>query len=243
MTKIICAGLGPGDPELLSVRAHKAVTTARCVAYFRKKGRPGVGRRIVEGLLRPDCVEHPMEYPLTTEIPVSDRAYGQALNGFYDAWAARLCELANRDDVVVLCEGDPFFYGSFVHLFVRLRGRIALEVIPGIPGMVGCWNAAELPLTWGDDVATVAMGTLDEDALLKRMTGADAVVIMKTGRNLPKIRRALRRAGRLAEAWLVVRGTMPDQLIERLADVDADDCPYFATVLVAGKGRRSGMTP
>ena len=236
--KVICAGLGPGDPDLMSLRAARAIGSARHVAYFRKLGRPGQARRIVKGMLAPDATEYPMEYPVTTELPFDSPEYNGALATFYDGWAYRLAQLAQTDDVLVLCEGDPFFYGSFMHLHSRLQGRAEVEVIPGITGMTGCWNATGVPITWGDDVLTVLMGTLPEDDLVHHMTGADALVVMKTGRNLPRVRRALERAGRLEAAWLVERGTMPNQRVARLVDVDADDCPYFAIVLVHGHGRR-----
>jgi precorrin-2/cobalt-factor-2 C20-methyltransferase len=238
MGRVICAGLGPGDPELMSLRAARAVGQARHVAYFRKAGRPGQARRIVEGMLRADAVEYPMEYPVTTELPFDSPQYTLALATFYDDWAGRLAALAQTEDVLVLCEGDPYFYGSFMHLHSRLQGRAEVEVIPGITGMTGCWNAVGTPITWGDDVLTVLMGTLPEDDLVRHMASADALVVMKTGRNLPRVRRALERVGRLADAWLVERGTMPNQRIARLAEVDAADCPYFAIVLVHGDGRR-----
>lgn len=238
MGRIICCGLGPGDPDLMSLRAARAVRSARQVAYFRKKGRPGHARRIVEGLLADKVCEYPMEYPLTTEIAFSDAEYLHRLAGFYDEWAERLAELAASDDVVVLCEGDPYFYGSFMHLHTRLQGRAEIEVIAGIPGMAGCWNSVGLPIALGDDVMTVLMGTLPEDELVRRMGNSDALVIMKTGRNMAKVRRALASAGRLDEAWLIERGTMPDERVTRLADVEAADCPYFAIVLVHGQGRR-----
>ena len=236
--KVICAGLGPGDPDLMSLRAARAIGAARHVAYFRKAGRPGQARRIVEGMLAEGVVEYPMEYPVTTELPFDSPEYTQALATFYEEWANRLGALVSTDDVLVLCEGDPFFYGSFMHLHSRLQGRVAVEVIPGITGMTGCWHATDTPITWGDDVLTVLMGTLPEDDLVRHMQAADALVVMKTGRNLPRVRRALERAGRLGDAWLVERGTMPDQRVARLADVDAADCPYFAIVLVHGHGRR-----
>lgn len=237
--RIICAGLGPGDPDLISVRSDRAIRSARHVAYFRKPGRAGQARRIVEGMLAPFAVEHAMEYPVTTELPFDSPDYNALLAAFYDDWAARLRALAETgEEVVVLCEGDPFFYGSFMHLYVRLTGVVPVEVIPGIPGMVGCWNATGQPITWGDDVLTVLMGTLPEEDLIRHMQTADALAIMKTGRNLPRVRRALEQAGRLGDAWLVERGTMPDQRLVRLAEVDAADCPYFAIVLVHGHGRR-----
>lgn len=238
MGKIICAGLGPGDPDLISVRADRALRTAAHVAYFRKAGRRGQARQIVQDLLPADAAEYPMEYPVTTEIPFDSREYNDLLATFYDDWAARLEELAKDRDIVVLCEGDPFFYGSFMHLYVRLRGRVEIEVIPGIPGMTGCWNVTGTPVTWGNDVMSVLMGTLPESDLTRHMQGADALVIMKTGRNLPKIRSALARAGRLQDAWLIERGTMPGERVIRLQEVEDRDCPYFAIVMVHGQGRR-----
>ena len=235
MARVVCAGLGPGDPGLISVRADRAVRGARQVAYFRKAGRAGQARRIVEGMLAPGVVEHAMEYPVTTELPFDSPEYIDALARFYDDWAARL--LALPGEVVVLCEGDPFFYGSFMHLYTRLVGRTEVEVIPGIPGMVGCWNGIG-PMTWGDDVLTVLMGTLPEEDLVAHMGQAHALAIMKTGRNLPRVRAALARAGRLQDAILVERGTMPGERIARLSEVEAADCPYFAIVLVPGHGRR-----
>ncbi len=237
--KIICVGLGPGDPDLISVRADRLIRGARDVAFFRKAGRQGQARRIVEGMLAPGTAEHAMEYPVTTELPFDSPAYIAQLSAFYDDWTARLRAMAEAGrEVIVLCEGDPFFYGSFMHLYVRLRDLVPVEVVPGIPGMVGCWNAVGQPITWGDDVLTVLMGTLPEADLIRHMRGAEALVIMKTGRNLPRVRRALATAGRLDQAWLVERGTMPGQRMVPLAEVGDDDCPYFAIVLVHGHGRR-----
>jgi precorrin-2/cobalt-factor-2 C20-methyltransferase len=238
MGRIICCGLGPGDPDLISVRADRVIRAAQHVAYFRKKGRPGQARRIVEGMLAQHVREYPMEYPVTTELPFDSPEYAGLLARFYDDWAQRLAEIARDSDIVVLCEGDPFFYGSFMHLHTRLQGRATVEVIAGIPGMAGCWNAVGMPIALGDDVMTVLMGTLAEDELVSRARGSDALVIMKTGRNLQKVRRALEAAGRLADAWLIERGTMPGQRVARLRDVDATECPYFAIVLVHGQGRR-----
>lgn len=238
MGKVICAGLGPGDPELMSVKSDRAIRRARHVAFFRKKGRAGQARSIVKDMLRDDVIEYPMEYPVTTELRFDSEAYRQLMVDFYAEWADKLEALARDHDVVVLCEGDPFFYGSFMHLHTRLQGRAEVEVLPAVPGMVGCWNAIDAPFTWGDDVMTVLMGTLPQEDLVRHMQAADALVVMKLGRNLPQVRAALREAGRLPDAWLVEKGTMPAQRVAKLADVDDADCPYFAIVLVHGQGRR-----
>jgi precorrin-2/cobalt-factor-2 C20-methyltransferase len=231
-------GLGPGDPELMSVRAWRLVSQAGRVAFFRKKGHPGQARRIVEGLLAPGVVEIPLEYPVTTEIPVEDDAYGDALRVFYAESVERLLAAAGDGDVVVLCEGDPFFYGSFMHLHERLAGRGAVRVVPGITGMSACWTATGAPFCWGDDVTVVLMGTLPEPVLAERMRSGDAVAVMKLGRNLPKVRRALAEAGLSDRAWYVERGSAADQRVMRLADKADDAAPYFSIVLVHGRGRR-----
>lgn len=237
MGKVICAGLGPGDPELMSVKSWRALQGARHVAYFRKAGRKGQARTLVDGMLRADVVEHAMEYPVTTEIHFSDPEYNRLLAEFYDRWAETLAEIAQTEDVVVLCEGDPFLYGSYMHLYTRLQGRAAQEIIPGITGMSGCWTATGQPITWGDDVLTVAMATLPEEELTRRIKDTDALVVMKIGRNLPKLRRALEAAGKAEAAWLVERGTMATEKVQKLSEITGE-VPYFSIVLVHGQGRR-----
>jgi precorrin-2/cobalt-factor-2 C20-methyltransferase len=129
-----------------------------------------------------------------------------------------------------------------MHLYTRLQDHAEIEVIAGIPGMAGCWNAVGRPIALGDDVMTVLMGTLPEAELEQRVRTSDALVIMKTGRNLEKVRRALAAAGRLGEAWLIELGTMPGERVARLSEVDAAECPYFAIVLVHGQGRRPELS-
>lgn len=237
MGKIICTGLGPGDPDLMSLRAHRLISTARHVAYFHKVGHKGNARTIVEGQLAAGVTEHAMQYPVTTEIPISDPEYNRLLADFYNSWADTLGEISQHEDVVVLCEGDPFLYGSFMHLHSRLQDVAEVEIVPGISGMSGCWTATGTPITWGDDVLTVMMATLSEDELATRAANTDALVVMKIGRNLPKLRRALKRAGRLQDTWLVERGTMPEQKVQKMDEITGD-VPYFSIALVHGQGRR-----
>lgn len=234
--KILCIGLGPGDPELMSVKAHRLLTTARRVAYFRKAGHAGQARQLVEGMIPAGAEEIPMEYPVTTEISVNDPRYNALLSGFYSDWTARLQAMTETGDVVVLCEGDPFFYGSFMHLYTRLPREI-VEVVPGIPGMTGCWWASGQPITWGDDILTVLPATLPEPELARRLADTDAAVVMKIGRNLPRLVSALKTSGKYDQAVLVEYGTMPNQRIRQLSEVEGK-VPYFSIVLVHGEGRR-----
>lgn len=232
-------GLGPGDPELMSLRADRLVRGAAHVAHFRKAGRPGRARSLVAGMLRADAVEFAMDYPVTTEIALDDPAYAATLAAFYARVSAHLRGLAQSgQDVVVLCEGDPFFYGSFMHLYTRLRDAVPVRVVPGITGMSAAWTASGHPITWGDDVLTVLPATLPEDELARRMQGAEALVVMKLGRNLPKLRRALAAAGLEGRAWLIECASMPDERALPLAEAGDAVPPYFSIVLVHGQGRR-----
>lgn len=231
-------GLGPGATDLLSVRADRLVRGARHIAYFRKAGRAGRARRIVEGMLREDVIEFAMEYPVTTEIALDDPRYNQQLSAFYAVCIDRLQAIAaSGEDVVVLCEGDPFFYGSFMHLYSRLQGVVPVSVVPGITGMSGAWTVSGAPITWGDDTLTVLTATSPEDVLTRRIRDTDALVVMKVGRNLPKLRRAVAAAGREHEAWLVEYATMAEERVTRLIDADKVT-PYFSILLIHGQGRR-----
>ncbi len=237
--RILGVGLGPGAPDLMSVRADRILRGARQIAFFRKAGRPGQARQIVEGMLHPEVRELPMDYPVTTEIPLDDPRYVRALSDFYAECTRRLSDLAEAgQDIAVLCEGDPFFYGSFMHLHARLKDRFDVEVVPGVTGMSAAWTMTGTPVTWGDDVLTVLMGTLPEADLADRMRRTDALVVMKVGRNLPKVRRALAASGLLERAWLVEHAAMPAQSVMPMAEAVDRTAPYFSIVIVHGRGRR-----
>lgn len=236
--KLIGVGTGPGDPELLTIKAARAIETADVIAYFSKQGNTSNARSIVADLITSQ-IEEPLGYPVTTEIDRRHEDYKSATSGFYAEAAARVAaHLDAGRTVAVLSEGDPLFYGSYMHIHVRLSQRYDTEVIAGITAMSGCWSMAGLPLVQGDDILTVLPGTLEEDDLRNRLDGTDGAVIMKVGRNLPKIRRAVAAAGRLETAIYVERGTMANGHSMRLADKADDIAPYFALILVPGWSTR-----
>lgn len=228
-------GVGPGDPELMSLKAARILKEVPVVAFFAKKGALGNARRAVDGHLNAHAELLRLDYPFTIELPESDPDYRAALVEFYDAAAATLAaRLEHGQDVAVVCVGDPFFYGSYAHLHERLAGTYVCEVVPGITAMSGCWTSAATPMICGDEMLAVLSGTMPEDALAERLAVCDAVVIMKVGRNLKKIRQALARAGKLERAIYVERGTMPEERILRLAEKPDDEAAYFGLVLVPG---------
>ncbi len=232
-------GLGPGDPDLLTVKAVKLVENAGLLTYFAKAGRRGNARAIVDKWVPKGKPELPLWYPMTTESHFGTDVYVGALHEFYERSVEAIADVLDMGkDVVLVCEGDPMFYGSFMHLYVRLKDRYPTKITPGVTGMAGCWAAAGLAMTWGDDQLSVLPGTLDEDDLVERLRATDAAVIMKLGSNFPKVRKAIERAGLTARATYVERGTMAGEIVSPLADHAAETAPYFSLILIPGEGRR-----
>jgi precorrin-2/cobalt-factor-2 C20-methyltransferase len=233
--RLIGVGVGPGDPGLLTLNAITALNEADAIAHFAKGGKASNARTIATKHFRPGVEELSLLYPVTTEIPKEDAAYRETLRAFYDGAAAQIAAHLDRGrTVAVIAEGDPLFYGSYMHLHVRLAPRYSTEVIAGVTGMSGCWSAIGEPIAQGDDVFTVLPGTLPEYELERRLADADAAVVMKIGRHLAKVRCALDRAGRLERAIYVERGTMTNAAVMPLVDKPDTYAPYFAIVLVPG---------
>ncbi|AZO79419.1 precorrin-2 C(20)-methyltransferase [Bosea sp. Tri-39] len=239
-TLLYGVGLGPGDPDYMTVRARDIILKADRLVHFCKRGRRGNARVTADAIIAPDPTrEIELAFPVTIEVPVEDEGYSGPIAAFYDEAAEQLAgEMAAGRSVAVLCDGDPFFYGSFMHLWRRLAHRFPTEVVPGVTGMAGAWARADAPISWGDDVMTVVPGTLGESELTRRLADTDAAVIMKLGRNLPKVRRALKAAGLINRAIYVERATMAGQVVTRLAAKPDDEAPYFSMILVPGEGRR-----
>ncbi|MBU8872524.1 precorrin-2 C(20)-methyltransferase [Reyranella sp. MMS21-HV4-11] len=232
-------GVGPGDVRYLTLRAAGLVRTVDVVAFFAKRGRQGNARGIVTPLMGTARQELRLEYPVTDEIPAEHPDYQSQMIRFYrEASASLTALLESGKSVGLLAEGDPFFYGSFMHMWRRLAETFPVEVVPGVTGMSGCWTRANLPITWGDDTLAVLPGTLAEDQLVERLRNTDAAVIMKVGRHLGKVRRAVEAAGLLSRAVYVERGTMPGERIAPLAECGDPAGAYFAMVLIAGRGRQ-----
>ena len=233
-------GVGPSDPELLTLKAVRILGAVPCYAFFAKRGRPGHAVGIARAHLRGDAEALRFDYPFTTELPPDHPDYRVALDTFYEQVAGALARRLDAGrDVALLCEGDAFFYGSAMYVFDQLAGLYRHEVVAGVTGMSGGWTRALMPMTHGDDVLSVLPGTLDQPALTARLTGTDAIVIMKIGRHLPKIRAALAAAARADDAIYVECATMADERILRLANLPDDGraAPYFSLILVPGRRR------
>jgi precorrin-2/cobalt-factor-2 C20-methyltransferase len=232
-------GVGPGDVSYLTLRAAALVRQVDVIAFFAKRGLQGNARGIVDPLMGEHREELRLEYPVTNEIPPDDPSYQEQISRFYEASAETISTLLRQGKSVgLLAEGDPFFYGSFMHIWRRLDKIFPIEVVPGVTGMSGCWTRANAPITWGDDALSVLPGTMTEAQLTRRLADTDAAVIMKVGKNLPKIRRAVIAAGLMARAIYVERGSMKGERIMLLSEGPEVGSPYFSMVLIPGQGRR-----
>jgi precorrin-2/cobalt-factor-2 C20-methyltransferase len=218
-------GVGPGDPELVTLKALRILQTVPVLAWPAPEEGPSLAREIVAQHLPGTQREIPIRMPL---LPARFPA-----NDVYDKAAREIgAVLAAGDNVAVICEGDPFFYGSFMYLFGRLAGDYPVEVVPGVSSLTACAAALGTPLSAKNDVLTVVPGPLDAETMKQRLADADAAAIIKVGRHLEKIRSVIDELGLGANARYIERATMSEQRIVPLAEVGDDDAPYFSMILV-----------
>jgi precorrin-2 C20-methyltransferase / precorrin-3B C17-methyltransferase len=229
-------GLGPGDPELVTVKAARLITRAEVVAYHSARHGRSIARAIAAPYLRGDQIEEQLVYPVTTEGTEHPGGYQAAIEEFYEQAAARLmAHLAEGRDVVLLAEGDPLFYSSYMHMHKRISGRFRTEIVPGITSVSAASAALAMPLVEGDDVLTVLPGTLGREELTQRLSGGGAAAIMKISRSYAQVQAALKESGRLPQAYYVERASGgARQLIEPAGDVDPTAVPYMSIVIVPG---------
>ncbi|MFE6843163.1 precorrin-2 C(20)-methyltransferase [Streptomyces sp. NPDC057686] len=242
--KLYGVGLGPGDPSLMTLRAVQVIAEADVVAYHSARHGRSIARSIAAGHLRADHVEEPLVYPVTTETTDHPGGYQGAMEEFYEQSAARLAaHLDAGRTVAVLAEGDPLFYGSYMHMHKRLADRYEAEVIPGVTSVSAAAARLGTPLVEGEEVLTILPGTLPEEELTARLAATDSAVVMKLGRTFPAVRRAMEGSGRLAEARYVERATMAGERTGVLADTDPESVPYFAVAVVPSRIGNPGSVP
>jgi precorrin-2 C20-methyltransferase/precorrin-3B C17-methyltransferase len=237
-------GLGTGDPKLMTLRAVEVIGAADVVAYHSAKHGRSNARRIAAAHIRENHIEEHLVYPLTTETTDHPGGYRGAIEEFYEEAAARLAaHLDAGRSVAILSEGDPLIYSSYQHMHKRLAHRYPTETIPGVSSIQASVAALGVPLTEDREVLTVLPGTLPMEELAARLASTDSAVILKMGRTFPAIREALEKAGRLDDAWYVERATMPEQRVEKLADVDPESVPYFSMAVLPSKVAGMSVRP
>ncbi|MFC4128608.1 precorrin-3B C(17)-methyltransferase [Nocardia rhizosphaerae] len=228
-------GLGPGDPELVTVKAARLIAEADVVAFHSARHGRSISRGIAAPYLRAGQLEEHLVYPVTTETTDHPGGYQGAIDEFYEQAAARLAtHLAAGRTVALLAAGDPLFYSSYMHMHRRLADRFEAEIVPGITSVSAASAALGTPLVEGEQVLTVLPGTMPVDELTARLRDTDAAAIMKLGRTYPGVRQALSDSGRLADAYYVERASSTRQRVLAAADVDESEVPYFAITIVPG---------
>lgn len=235
--KLFGLGVGPGDPELLTLKAVNRLKAAPVIAFFAARGRKGNAFAIIESHLDAGQQLLRLEYPVTREKLATGEDYETLLSDFYDAASAQVAShLDTGANVAVVCEGDPFFYGSYMYIHDRLSGRYDTEVVPGVSSIFAGAAVLGTPLVYRDQSLSVISGTLSPDELRARLSQADAAAIMKLGGgNLAKVRQCLDDLGLLPRALYIERATMAAQRIAPLAEVDPETSPYFSIILVPGR--------
>ena len=218
-------GIGPGDPELITLKALKIIQSVGVVAYPAPEEGDSLARSIAAAHLPGGQTEICIRTPMTPgNFPAND---------VYDHYANEIStHLTAGRDVAVLCEGDPFLYGSFMYIFERLSRDHTVRVVPGVSSLGACAAAAGRPLVSRNQVLSILPAPLDEEELERRLLDADAAAIMKVGRHLGKVKKVLARMGLDTGACYVERASMGDERICSLEDADEDAAPYFSMVLV-----------
>ncbi|MCO2856182.1 precorrin-2 C(20)-methyltransferase [Pseudomonas aeruginosa] len=239
--RLLGLGVGPGDPELITLKALRLLRAAPVVGYFVAKGKKGNAFGIIEAHLGLVQVRLPLVYPVTTEKLEPPLCYETIISDFYDTAAEQLAaHLDAGRDVAVICEGDPFFYGSYMYLHDRLAMRYESEVVPGVCSMLGGAAVLGAPLVYRNQSLSVLSGVLPEEELRRRLADADAAVVMKLGRNFDKVRRVLVELGLERRALYVERATMANQRIVPLERVEPMASPYFSLIVVPGDKWQGG---
>ena len=221
-------GVGPGDPELLTLKAHRLINECDVLAYPASEIGDGLALQIVRQLLSNDPDLLPLRMPIAVSPFPAQQAYDQA---------AKILEipLESGKSVAVICEGDPFFYGSFMYLFERLAASYKTEIVPGVSSPMACAAVLKTALVSRNEILTILPGPLEEKELERRLSDTDAAAIMKVGRHLPKIRRVLRHLRLEHCAQYVEHATMHNQQIIPIENLEAQKVPYFSMILVRKK--------
>jgi precorrin-2/cobalt-factor-2 C20-methyltransferase len=223
-------GIGPGDPELLTLKALRLLREASVIAYPAPERGASFARSIVRQWLDGSRPEIAIRFPMQP---------GPVPTSLYDGAAAALsAQLDRGHDVAMLCQGDPLFYGSFIQLFARLARRFSIEIVPGVSSLGACAAAAGIPLATRDETLVVVPATLDEPALVRRILAAETVAIVKVGRHLAKVQRVVRRLGLIDQAIYIERATTPNQRVAPFAEIETATAAYFS-MLIIRQGARS----
>jgi len=231
--KIYGIGLGPGDPALITLKSANLIKSSDYIFFFKKKNSESRAFSIVKEIIKDNAFKIALEFPITTEIDSMRKEYKNIMKNFYEQCVIKIDNILKKSfDICLLCEGDPFFYGSFIHIFQRLKERFDIEIVPGVTGMSGAWSSSKIPMVSGNEILTIIMGTLDEAKLKIQIKKSDVLVIMKIGKNFKKIFKVLKEQNLLDKAYLISNATTKKEKIYKLDTINAEIVPYFSIILL-----------
>ena len=231
--KIYGIGLGPGDPALITLKSANLIKSSDYIFFFKKKNSESRALSIVKEIIKDNAFKIALEFPITTEIDSMRKEYKNIMKDFYEQCVIKIDNILKKScDICLLCEGDPFFYGSFIHIFQRLKERFDIEIVPGVTGMSGAWSSSKIPMVSGNEIMTIIMGTLDEAKLKIQINKSDVLVIMKIGKNFKKIFKVLKEQNLLDKAYLISNATTKKEKIYKLNTINTEIVPYFSIILL-----------
>lgn len=227
MSCLYGVGVGTGNPEFITVKALRIIQSVPVIAYPASEQGNSFARSIVAEFLKENQIEVPIVLPFKLE---------KSAQPFYDKAAEKLAEHLNDGrDVAVLCEGDPFFYGSFMYIFNRLSPLFSTEIIPGISSVMASAAMIGVPLTYRNDAFMVLSGILSKEVLQEKLKVADAAVIIKLGKNFSKVKQVLEELGLVERAKYIENATLENQRILSVDEVEAESVPYFSLIVIPSR--------
>lgn len=226
-------GVGPGDPELVTLKAIKCLEAADIIAYPTATGNKSNAKRTIMPYLSPKHQLMPLVYPVTAGPVADSSAYLSLMKNFYDQTAVELkAQLMAGKNVAIICAGDPFVFGSYMYWHTRLSREFETTVVPGISSVLAAPASLGMPLCHREDIVSIIPATLNEDELVEALKGCGSAVIMKLGRTFEKVRRALERADLLEKAFFVERASMTKERILPVKMVKPADVAYFSLIVI-----------
>jgi precorrin-2/cobalt-factor-2 C20-methyltransferase len=221
-------GVGPGDPELMTLKAARILAHVPVVTYLAPDRGESTARAIARAHIPAGLHEIAIRVPMRP---------GPEPAKIYDSAATEIAaHLEAGRDVAALCEGDPFFYGSFAYLHDRLAARFPCTVVPGVSSLTACAAASGNALARRDEALTVLPATLSDTELEGRLAATETAAILKVGRHLPRLKALLARLGLTGTSTYVAHATRDDEQVSALADLAETDAPYFSMILIAKGG-------
>ena len=228
-------GVGPGDPELLTLKALKALQKVPVICVPQAAGRrESYALSIVKDYVRPE------QEILRTPFPTDDA--GGAAQVWRDTSEMVVERLKKGQDVAFLTEGDPMLFSTFSYVLAGVRElcpEAPVEIIPGVSSVMAAAASSGIPLATHGQRLAILPAAYGLDDLSEATSNFDTVVLMKVGPNIVKTLANLRELGLTGQSTYVRRVTTgQEKVITDLNEITDEDSDYFSLLIVKGKARQ-----